>query len=195
MNKLIKILIIATTSVFFAAQTDAPSCGVDRIKVKSCSDSDAVKINSTPRKTSIKTLTSKSAPDKISKKLPRTGLEFKTYKIQAKITYWNTQEDGDFHLVLQDLKDSTLTMIGEIPDPNCDEVKNGIFFKQIESARKSFNLIKWTKNRVLPGIYNITGVAFFDKVHGQKGVAKNGIELHPILSIEKEQQLEYEIKK
>jgi hypothetical protein len=28
------------------------------------------------------------------------------------------------------------------------------------------------------------GVAFFDVVHGQEGVAPNGIELHPILMID-----------
>jgi hypothetical protein len=27
----------------------------------------------------------------------------------------------------------------------------------------------------------VTGVAFFDPIHGQDGVAPNGIELHPIL--------------
>ena len=29
----------------------------------------------------------------------------------------------------------------------------------------------------------VTGVGFFDKIHGQTGVAPNGIELHPVLSI------------
>jgi hypothetical protein len=29
----------------------------------------------------------------------------------------------------------------------------------------------------------VTGVAFFDTLHGQEGVAPNGIELHPILVI------------
>jgi hypothetical protein len=29
----------------------------------------------------------------------------------------------------------------------------------------------------------VTGVGFFDRVHGQNGVAKNGIELHPLLDI------------
>lgn len=27
----------------------------------------------------------------------------------------------------------------------------------------------------------VVGVAFFDYLHGQKGVARNGIELHPVL--------------
>jgi len=185
MNKLTKILIIATTSILFAAQTEKQSCGLNRVKVKTCSDIDVQKIDSAAKQSTIKTLISKKAPEKISENLPRTGIEFKTYKIKAKITYWKSEDDNDYHLVLQDLKDSTLTMVAEIPDSNCDEVKNGRFYKQIESTRKSFNLIKWTKNRVKPGIYIITGVAFFDKVHGQKGVAKNGIELHPVLSITK----------
>jgi hypothetical protein len=30
----------------------------------------------------------------------------------------------------------------------------------------------------------VTGVAFFDILHGQEGVASNGVELHPILAIE-----------
>lgn len=31
----------------------------------------------------------------------------------------------------------------------------------------------------------VTGVVFFDRVHGQVGVACNGVELHPVLDIEK----------
>jgi hypothetical protein len=41
------------------------------------------------------------------------------------------------------------------------------------------------KSKVQPTPCRITGVGFFDKVHGQMGVALlNGIELHPILKIE-----------
>jgi hypothetical protein len=41
------------------------------------------------------------------------------------------------------------------------------------------------KTRVPPTPARITGVGFFDKVHGQMGVALlNGIELHPVLKIE-----------
>jgi hypothetical protein len=41
------------------------------------------------------------------------------------------------------------------------------------------------KTRIEPTAARITGVGFFDKVHGQMGVSQsNGIELHPILKIE-----------
>jgi hypothetical protein len=30
---------------------------------------------------------------------------------------------------------------------------------------------------------SIVGVGFFDVIHGQRGVAPNGIELHPVLGI------------
>jgi hypothetical protein len=32
----------------------------------------------------------------------------------------------------------------------------------------------------------MTGVLFFDKLHGQTGVAGNGVELHPVISLEPE---------
>ena len=41
------------------------------------------------------------------------------------------------------------------------------------------------KTKVTPTMARITGVGFFDKVHGQMGVSQfNGIELHPVLKIE-----------
>jgi len=41
------------------------------------------------------------------------------------------------------------------------------------------------KSAIPPTSVRITGVGFFDKVHGQMGVAQsNGIELHPVLKIE-----------
>jgi len=30
----------------------------------------------------------------------------------------------------------------------------------------------------------VTGILFFDRLHGQIGVAPNGVELHPVLDIE-----------
>lgn len=39
------------------------------------------------------------------------------------------------------------------------------------------------KSQVKPTKVRLTGVGFFDRVHGQSGVAPNGIELHPVLDI------------
>ena len=33
-------------------------------------------------------------------------------------------------------------------------------------------------------LIRVTGVGFFDYLHGQRGVAPNGIELHPVLDVE-----------
>jgi hypothetical protein len=40
------------------------------------------------------------------------------------------------------------------------------------------------KTKVKPTDARVTGVGFFDRVHGQTGVSPFGIELHPILNIE-----------
>jgi hypothetical protein len=41
------------------------------------------------------------------------------------------------------------------------------------------------KTKITPTPARITGVGFFDRVHGQAGVSQaNGVELHPILKIE-----------
>jgi hypothetical protein len=37
--------------------------------------------------------------------------------------------------------------------------------------------------KIDPTPVRVTGVGFFDRIHGQNGVAKNGVELHPVLDI------------
>lgn len=39
--------------------------------------------------------------------------------------------------------------------------------------------LSWLVGRRL----RVTGVGFYDKIHGQSGVARNGIELHPVLAL------------
>jgi hypothetical protein len=46
-----------------------------------------------------------------------------------------------------------------------------------------FEALQPFKTKVDPTPAVVTGVGFFDRVHDQMGVAKNGIELHPILDI------------
>jgi len=63
-------------------------------------------------------------------------------------------------------------MIAESPSPNCDAHTPPLYRREIASARARVRLCARAR---------VTGIAFFDFDHGQTGVARNAIELHPIL--------------
>ena len=62
-------------------------------------------------------------------------------------------------------------MIAEAPDPACAPGALPLRRLQIAAVRRAVRLCRAV----------VVGVAFFDFLHGQTGVAPNGIELHPIL--------------
>jgi hypothetical protein len=76
-------------------------------------------------------------------------------------------------------------MIAEIPSPSCVSTKS-LWKPQIRRARRSVTsryIIthdSWTHIR---RYVTIKGLGFFDEIHGQTGVAPNGIELHPVTRI------------
>jgi hypothetical protein len=80
---------------------------------------------------------------------------------------------------------SAKTMIVEFADPAC--VAKPKWRDQIGAARKAFvgffGTPVATKFSTLSGSAQFTGVLFFDKLHGQRGVAPNGVELHPVLHV------------
>lgn len=92
------------------------------------------------------------------------------------LTEWLSESDSDYHLVLTQ---NGVTMIAEIPAPSC--TTSSVWACFISRARAEFeaqNLAKY------PGLtVTVRGVGFFDFLHGQTGVAPNGIELHPVLQI------------
>lgn len=153
-------------------------CGSDRWNVKTCADT--TKIDTNAVFTTIPALASLKAP-KWSRKLPRTKYECKIVTVQCFIIKYLKEDDGDYHLVL---KDSTgKTMIAEIPSLSCVSATNK-FYDKLKIARAQFDSsYKISSSKVKPGVYEITGVIYFDKIHGQAGVAKNGIEIHPVFAI------------
>jgi hypothetical protein len=158
----------------------ARSCGVERWSVKTGMDSAAKQVNLTPIKTDIPTLRAIPAPKSPTTRVSPT--EFKTYTIRALLTSYTMEADSDYHLVLVDPQ-ARGTLIGEIPSPSC--IGKSVFLRQITAARQAFD----SKFTVHSGyqdtntMVTVTGVGFFDKIHGQRGVAPDGIELHPVLSI------------
>ncbi len=88
--------------------------------------------------------------------------------------------DGDYHLVL---KQGNQTMIAEMPDYHCENNRHSPAIEIFKKVRTDFQPLL-TGKHYRDHTYDITGVAFFDPPHGQKGRnEKNGIELHPILDI------------
>jgi hypothetical protein len=149
-----------------AAATARADCGVERWTVKTLGDRPSLR---PVRAASIKSLTALPAPEGLPQ--TRLPLERRIYRVTAAVTLVRAEDDGDFHLVLQD--GSGRTMIAESPLGSCGRSATAHRQRQIAAAREGVRLCPKA---------TVTGVAFFDFQHGQTGVAPNGIELHPILA-------------
>jgi hypothetical protein len=105
------------------------------------------------------------------------------FAIAAILKVIKREADQDYHLVIADPQTGG-TMIIESPDPGC--AVGSRFAADIAGVRQTINqqFHGPIRGRHVVNIpVNVTGIAFFDLLHGQEGVAPNGIELHPILSI------------
>jgi hypothetical protein len=117
-------------------------------------------------------------------------VETTVWTVTGEIIAHKEEDDGDYHLVIQDgTGPSGHTMIAEAPDPDKNFVDPSSPWAQpIAAVRKVIDQKLQPEHGVVKKARQkarITGVGFFDKIHGQLGVAHtNGIELHPILLIE-----------
>ena len=160
-----------------------PQCGKERWSVKTGTDSDAALVNlASVTPTTITNLTSLPAPHPLPPASRLSPAETTIFRLTCTLADYKLEADSDYHLVIED--EAGHTMIAEIPSPSC--VGPGSpFTALIASARKAFdaNHRAATALHVVNQPVQITGVGFFDFIHGQTGVAPNGIELHPVLSI------------
>ena len=90
--------------------------------------------------------------------------------------------DGDVHMVLAD--DDGHTMIAETPPPSCTDDSSPWHDKIV--AVRSAILADLPPTALIGSrheLISLAGVGYIDSLHGQPGVAPNGIEIHPVLSI------------
>jgi hypothetical protein len=159
------------------------ACGVERWSVKTGTDADISKVNvNSSTAQTIATMRSWTAPNPIPTNNRVSPYETTVWVLNATLTEYKLEDDQDYHLVLQD--SSGLTMIAEIPAPSC--VASGSpFLSGVTSARATFdakyNVTTSFQTANIP--VQIKGVGMFDFLHGQTGVAPNGIEIHSVLSI------------
>ena len=118
----------------------------------------------------------------------RMRSEDTVYSLTCKVVAYKKQEDDkDMHLIIQDLKTGEM-MVAEVPSSDCMSIKKTSRYQQIKNLDEWFvaNIgnpkFKYTYLQK-PILVHITGVGFFDTEHGQKGMANNGREIHPVLSI------------
>jgi hypothetical protein len=155
-------------------------CGIERWDVKTGTDPNASNVDqASVEKTTIAKLNALAKPASPTSRI--APVEDTVYEITATLTAYKIEPDNDYHLALKNKVGTT--MIAEIPAPGC--VNGGPFRAAISASRKAFDArFKATSSYKTANVsVTIDGVGFFDKIHNQRGVAKNGIELHPVLSI------------
>lgn len=160
------------------------SCGVERWSVKTGTDADAGLINlQSTTQTTIAALTALPAPSTLPSNNRIQPTETTVYQLQDTLTEYKLETDSDYHLVLSD--GAGKTMIVEIPDPACVGSSSPLL-SQIKNARSEFDA-RYTPTDIFQTAnvpVTVTGVGFFDFLHGQTGVAPNGIELHAVLDVQ-----------
>ena len=171
-------------AVVFAPDASTGSCGVERWAVKTGTDADRslINLNSTTN-TTVAALTAVAAPSSLPSNNRVAPTETTVYRVQATLTEFKMEADSDYHLVLADT--SGHTMIAEIPDPACVGSTSPLT-SSVTKARGEFDAkyAVTTSFKTVNVPVTITGVGFFDFLHGQTGVAPNGIELHSVLDVQ-----------
>src|SRR5580765_1525988 len=174
---LLAVLLLVVPTTLFA------QCGVERWSVKTGTDADVglVNLNSSTN-TTIAALRAPAAPNPIPANNRVSPWETTQWVLNATLTLYKLESDSDYHLVLQDA--NGLTMIVEIPSPSCVGAGSR-FLAGITNARNEFNarFTATTSFQTANIPVQIKGVGMFDFLHGQTGVAPNGIELHPVLDV------------
>lgn len=166
-------------------RTPAVRCGEERWNVKTLQDQRASRIDNDPEGATVDKLRGLTPPF-IGTHTPRVlGVETTTYRLRVQLVAFKFEEDSDIHLVVASPKNRTHTMIAEFPNSGCTKHASSTKRRAMSNARAALIRACGTPGRsrfrTLHGSATLTGVGFYDLLHRQRGVAPNGIELHPVL--------------
>jgi hypothetical protein len=175
-----------------AAERFGTACGVERWDVKVLMDRGAEAAARGPAiDSTVSHLVGLRAPADPAALTARVGpLETTLWRVRARLIGFRLEPDSDFHLVLADPKTGE-SIVGEIPAPYCTNSSSGKAFALARAAVESLGhhaadsrKFWWLDYRgAAPPEVTVTGVGFWDTRHGQRGVSRNGAELHPIIYI------------
>jgi hypothetical protein len=183
---LLTTIIGATLVSIVPTPANALQCGVWRWPVKTLSDRRATRVDFHAVKRKVLRLRRLDPPGSLSSDTPRLhGIERQTMEIRVVLREATIEDDHDVHLVVGAPGHRHKTMIVEFPYVRCNGARRSIKETEMRRARRRFfrmcgDVPSGSFVR-LKGRGNVTGVGFWDEIHGQTGVAPNGIELHPVL--------------
>jgi hypothetical protein len=184
MRKLgLSLSLVGFLVVSLAALDAYAACGVERWSIKTGTDAGAPAINlSTYISTTIYNMHSSAKPASLPANSRLSPRETNQYRLSGTLIKYVREGDSDYHLVIQD--SAGRQMIVELPSINCVGAGSP-FGTGISHARAQFDArftatstMKTTSTAV-----TLRGIGFWDFLHGQTGVAPNGIEVHPVLDI------------
>jgi len=176
------VLAVASVSAVLATAPSAVACGIERWPEKTLQDRRASLVNFTPKPTSIDTLRRKRVR-RDPEGFRNAPVETTVYRVRARLIGVRAEDDGDVHLVISTLTNHRRTMIVEMPSADCIARASRTARRKMRAARRSFERVSGPAPdtfEALHGTATIDGVGFFDLIHGQTGIAPNGIELHPV---------------
>jgi hypothetical protein len=159
-------------------------CGVERWAVKTLSDSDRDRVDLTPVDATVEELVALARPSERPDDGRVPPVELTAYRVRGYLGGWSRQADGDIHVVLFGLVNQRVSLVTEIPHPDCSGVcASGLGPLYVDARRRLDALRSRPNPDDRPIVLEIIGVGFWDRREHASGAAANGIELHPVLQL------------
>lgn len=162
-----------------------------RRDVRTGSDPDAPLVEEAPVPTTVEEFVKEPRPAEIKNPTERhpafqdrrtEGAERTIYEVEAEIVAYKEMLSGSYRLSLKG--ETGRTMVANCVDPKLVD-PGSRWAKQIAEVRREIKEKLKPRRAYTHGSrrVRITGIGFFNHVHGQSGVTPNGIELTPVLGV------------
>jgi len=171
-------LVLSVLAVSPMSSSAACECGKERWSVKTGTDQDAGQVNlTTVHPTTIQAMRAWNAPDDLPGNARAAAEEKQVWAVDATLVRFKAEKDCDYHVVLSD--EAARTLAVKVVAAHCVGVGSP-FASQISTVRSTFEKSVSTSGsgwKIVNRPVRVTGVGFFDRLHGQTDMAANGIEL------------------
>ncbi len=188
MIRALLVIAVAATVATTAEHAETPQaaaserCGVELWPLKTLSDRQRRVVRLRAVNTSIAGIVKLRRPRPVPT-TRSTPYQRRVWRVTAQITVYKLEEDSEIHLVLFWRGNY---MVAEMPSPTCLP-RTTRARRTIISARRRFESAcgaatdSW---RSLGAVVRISGVGFWDRLHGQRGIPRNSAELHRVTGIQ-----------